>query len=248
MINSMSITRFFSLLLCFSFSLGSLFSCEQNNEVISPATEESTEEQAVEIITTALSMEAQGLSASAPELVDLSDNYQNAASTSCGNAIDSLIQFNRNTDRLTADYTIALNWTPICGQGGLVRSIAYTRNTNGTYTTQRMESDDNATVDWFVDNILTGTSLVVNGSYQRNGTQQITTARATRTYNSTVNFTIENLNINKGTRRIESGQATFTLTATGSGEQNIDFDGSVLFLGDGAAILIINGNQYEINL
>ncbi|MFK8163948.1 MAG: hypothetical protein AB8H12_15990, partial [Lewinella sp.] len=97
-----------------------------------------------------------------------------------------------------------------------------------------------------VNNLTGGANLNVSGSFFRTGTQE-SAARQQRSLNSNCEITLENLKINKGTKRIESGQATFLLTGSSSGGRSFSVEGSIIFHGSGAATVIINGNQYEVN-
>ncbi|MEM9259104.1 MAG: hypothetical protein AAGA62_05620 [Bacteroidota bacterium] len=237
------IPSFFTLVLLLTCTT-LLTACNQEEGITEPLDDTPTEAQAAQIVEAALVSDGQGLDAATAEMIDLAKAAP--TTTECGNQIDSTFIFNRNTDRLTANYEVALQWTPSCGPGGLVRSLTFGRSSSGAYQTQRMSSEDSSKGNFTVDNLTGGTSLVVNGSYSRTGSQQMLT-RGGRSFNSQIDLTIESLSINKGTKRIESGQSDFTLTGTSAQGRSFAVDGTIVFRGAGSATIIINGNQYEVN-
>ena len=241
-----AMSRFFQLLflLC---TATLLTACEDEN--IQPIDDPAmTDEQAAEIVEAALITDAEGLTADLADASDIAGATAARDLVPCGTPQDSSFSVNYTGDRGSVDYSGNVSWTPLCGQGGLVRSINFSRTSAGTYTTPRLNSDDSANGDWTIDNITGGTAYVINGTYVRNGQQTVTTRRRTSDFTTALDFEVEALNINKGTRRIESGIASFSLTGTGSNGQNVDLDGQVIFQGEGAALIIINGNQFELSL
>jgi hypothetical protein len=228
---------FLVLLLSTAFAVA----CDQENNIIPVENLPLSDEQMAEIVEATLVGEQQGLDAAIADVTEVA-----VETTNCGTIIDSTYVFTRSTDRLTANYTVSLQWLPSCGPGGLVRDIVFSHTTDGTYATDRISSDDESTSSLTVDNITGGTNLNVSGSFSRTG-EQVLTARQRRTVNSSCAITLEDLKINKGTKHIESGQATFLLTGTSSGGRSFNVEGSIIFRGAGAATVIINGNQYEVN-
>ncbi|MFK8164638.1 MAG: hypothetical protein AB8H12_19485 [Lewinella sp.] len=228
---------FLVLLLSTAFAVA----CDQENNIIPVEDLPLSDEQAAQIVEATLVGEQQGLDAAIADVTDVA-----VETTSCGTTIDSTYTFARNTDRLTANYTVGLQWLPSCGPGGLVRDITFARTTDGTYSTDRISSDDESASSLTVNNLTGGANLNVSGSFSRTGTQELE-ARQQRSLNSNCEITLENLKINKGTKRIESGQATFLLTGSSSGGRSFSVEGSIIFHGAGAATVIINGNQYEVN-
>lgn len=215
--------------------------CDQENNIISIEDLPLSEEQAAEIVGATLVGEQQGLDAAITDVTDVA-----LEASSCGTTIDSTYLFTRNTDRLTANYTVGLQWLPSCGPGGLVRDITFSRTTEGTYDTDRISSDDKSASSLTVDNITGGTTLNVTGDFSRMGSQELT-VRQHRSVTSNCIISLQNLKVNKGTKHIESGQAGFLLTGTSSGGRSFSIEGSIIFHGAGSATIIINDNQYEVN-
>ena len=59
---------------------------------------------------------------------------------------------------------------------------------------------------------------------------------------------VEDLSIDKGEKEIVSGIAQFTLSGNVNGEVDYSVTGTIVFLGEGTANVIINGNTYTIEL
>ncbi|PHI20886.1 hypothetical protein CEQ90_05840 [Lewinellaceae bacterium SD302] len=250
--NTRSFFHFLTFALLISFSSSLLLACESQETAIDPPAELTlSEEQAVTILTASLEADAQGLDAATAESVDLAESAKSAeaeAAIECGMPFDSSYNFTRNNSLVEAAYDVTIGWTPECNGLGLVQSISYERSLDGSYTTQRMSSNETGSANWTIDNLTGGgTTYLINGNYQRQGNQIITTNRTTRTFDSVIEFTVENLNIDKGDRRITSGQADFTLEGTSGGGNDFLLEGSIVFLGSGQAVITINGNQYTVS-
>jgi hypothetical protein len=128
----------------------------------------------------------------------------------------------------------------------LTAAFFFSLITQGTYSTDSINSDDESASSLVVNNITGGTDLNVSGRFFRTGTQELI-ARQGRDVNSNCDITLENLKVNKRTKRIESGEATFLLSGTSSGGRSFSVEGSIVFHEANSATIIINGNQYEVN-
>ena len=98
-----------------------------------------------------------------------------------------------------------------------------------------------------MESLLVGPNYIFNGRYERNGIQE-SKVREMRSFTSTVLLEVEDLNIDKGEKQIVSGVATFTLSGTVNNETSFSQTGTVVFLGDGQANIIFNGNTYTVDL
>lgn len=244
---SLNNLRFLSFCLLFLSATTLLTACDA--EAIPPTDELAiSDEQAAEIVEAALAAESQGMATDISTATELAEEMRAMDLVPCGSQLDSNFTVNYNGDRGSLDYSGNLIWTPLCGPGGAIRSISLSRSAEGTYATTRLSSDDNVSGNWMVDNINGGTSLIVNGTYERNGQQTVTTLRNSNDFTTALSFEVTELSINKGNRRIESGIASFNLTGSGSRGQSVDVAGQVIFQGNGTALIIINGNQYEVSL
>ncbi|MDF1676550.1 MAG: hypothetical protein P1U44_12620, partial [Vicingaceae bacterium] len=66
-------------------------------------------------------------------------------------------------------------------------------------------------------------------------------------FTSTINDSLTNIEVDKTTHKILSGNASITLIVTFAGNQ-YNFSGNITFNGNNTATLVLNGNTYTINL
>ncbi|MCB0639288.1 MAG: hypothetical protein KDC54_21830 [Lewinella sp.] len=223
-----------------------LTSCERDadtpDEVI-------TNDEAAELIEGALQADSEGLAEEmllATELAESAVN-KNLTTLACNETRDSSFTRTLNESYLTASYSSTFSWTLLCNSQDLPTAIEVARQTTGNYESQRWISDDEASGSWTVSQLLFGSSYIINGEYARTGYQE-SKVREMRTFDSTISFTIEDLYVDKGTQRISSGTGTFTMAGEGSDGNSFDLSGTIVFHGGGSATVIINGQQYTIDL
>lgn len=222
--------------------------CEQDDP--EPATNETiTEEEMVDLLEGALVNGSEGLVAEMAAAAKVSDEAleKDLKSLECGETADSTVTRNFTNAYITSAYNSTWTWTLFCNAQNLPTEIAFGRSTEGTYETARLLSDDSATSDWSVSQLIFGPNYVINGSYEREGTQE-SKVRQMRSFTSQILITVDDVNIDKGEQQITSGIASFTLTGTGSEGGSFTADGDLVFNGDGTLTLIINGNSYVIDL
>lgn len=234
----------FALLTTFAATVSS---CERDEDEL-PTTSISDEE-ILEIVSGATTSSTEGLTAEALEMAVVADEIvaQEQQLASCGETVDSSFTKVIDLERITGEYTNYLYWGFTCNDLQLPVSIFFGQDATGNYETERWLSDDSASSEWTIGNLLTGSNYVFDGNYERSGTQQ-SKVREMRSFTSTTTIDIENLNITKGEPEIVSGVADFTLTGTVNGETSFNHEGTIVFLGNGQANVIINGNTYTIDL
>jgi len=250
---NLSIFKLTTLVLAAFFTL-TLSSCEKEDN--DPQTEASiTDEEAVDIIESALVAETEGIGAEVEDAAYLAEEYaENLTSDEleernnpCEETYDSTVVHSINNPNLTADYTTGWTWTLDCNAAGLPTSLNYARTAEGAFETTRLVSTTNSTSSWVVSNLLTGANYVFNGAYNRTGTMESRVGNQ-NTYSTTTTIEVDNLNVDKGERRIESGIADITLVATGPEGNTSTIEADVVFNGGGSVTIIINGNSYSIDL
>ena len=234
----------FALLTTFAATVSS---CERDEDEL-PTTSISDEE-ILEIVSGATLTSTEGITAEAMEMAMIADEIvlEEQDLSSCGETNDSTFTRVIDLQFITGEYTNYWYWGFNCNELQLPVSIFSGRQMNGNYETERWLSDDAATSEWAVNNLLTGPNYVFEGRYERNGTQQ-SKVREMRSFTSTTILEVENLSVAKGQPEIVSGVANFTLSGTVNGETSFNHEGTIVFLGDGAANVIINGNTYTIDL
>lgn len=237
----------FSLVVAMVFSL-TIFSCDKEEGTTNEDLKV-TEEEAVDIITGAVVYSSEGMSSEVMDAAKLADDVENKDlnTIECGESGDSTVVRHYSDARITADYNINLGWALNCSDIGIPTTLEFDRTSSGSYVTARMESTDNATGDWVLSNIITGPNYIVNGTYHRAG-DQVSNVGNMHSFSSTIDIELDDLNIDKGQRRIKSGIASFTLTGvTGTGV-TYSFEGDIVFLGGGSANIVMNGTTYTIDL
>ncbi|MBR9922110.1 MAG: hypothetical protein GYB31_14825 [Bacteroidetes bacterium] len=224
------------------------FTACQPEEEPQPEEKDLTEEEAAEIVEGALASDAEGITAEALDAAYVGDQYaEKSGGSPCGMVFDSTIDRSISNAFITAFYSSDWQWEVYCNDLEIPVSMEFDRSTEGSYTTNRLESEDAAVGNWTLDNLFGGDPYVINGTYERIG-QQVSLVRNENVINSEVVITVEDLVIDKDDKRIESGIASFTLSGEVVGGESFSFDGDIIFLGDMAANVIINGNVYTIEL
>ncbi|WP_367388724.1 hypothetical protein [Lewinella sp. LCG006] len=235
----------FTLMILFSTAF-TFFSCENNEE--EPETAVIEEEEILAIVSVALVTESEGATAEAVEMAYVAEKElePSTATIACGETTDSTFITNINESWITGTYENALTWGLNCN-GNIPISIFYGRQMDGSYETERLLSEDEATSNWLMESLLTGPNYIISGSYERNGTQE-SKVRDMHSFVSTVLLEVDNLNIDKGEKQIVSGVATFTLSGTANNTSSFSQTGTIVFLGNGQANIIFNGNTYTVDL
>lgn len=116
----------------------------------------------------------------------------------------------------------------------------------GTYTTPRVSSNDSANaVLHFTD--LLANPVALNGTYLRLGSETFKIGE-TKQLNTTVQGTLSNITIDKNTKRVTGGTVALAVTAERDDGSTITLDGTLTFLGNHQATLVINGKTFALNL
>lgn len=219
-------------------------SCSEDDSITS---ESLSAEEAVEIIEAALAEESGGLTETAIAYTkafveEISQNVQcNATST------DSY-EFTRNGSVTQASYTFNWEFLITCNGLSIPQSASFTANGNGSYNTQRIDSEDASTLSASITGLQpTSSEMTFNGSYERMGSQQISINQTIKDVTTDFNATITDLIVNKSDYEIASGSGVFTLSGDANGN-SFSFEGSLTFNGDNTATVTINGNAYTIEL
>jgi hypothetical protein len=116
----------------------------------------------------------------------------------------------------------------------------------GTYDIPRMSSDDSAHASFQITNLLADT-LLVNGTYTRIGSQTSKLADQKK-FNSEILGTFTDVKVNKATKTVTSGTITFTVIGRFSDGSIVSLTGSLTYLGNHHAVLVVNGKTYNVNI
>lgn len=141
-------------------------------------------------------------------------------------------------------YTYSYTFHFLYGLVGTSFDVLY--DMKGTYSTPRMSSNDSANaVLHFTD--LLANPVALNGTYLRLGSQTFRVGE-TKQLNTSIQATLTNITVDKNTKRVTGGTVALTITAERDNGSTISLDGTLTFLGNHQATLVINGKTYTLNL
>lgn len=130
---------------------------------------------------------------------------------------------------------------------GLVGShFDFEYDMRGTYDTPRMSSDDTAHASYQITNLQADT-LLVNGTYWRLGKQASKLADQ-KEFNSEIIATLTNIGVSKTTKTVTGGTVTFTLIGKFSDGSVVSLTGTVTYLGNHKATIVVNGKKFDANV
>ncbi|MGB5819929.1 MAG: hypothetical protein WBG90_10640 [Saonia sp.] len=208
-----------------------------------------TEEEALEMVQTSLISDAYGMDIQAEDATSLDDDTTSKSAYECG-VLNSKSMVRNSLPNATITFTHSIDYlfSLVCDNGE-PKAFAIEFEGNGTYNSPRLESDDTINYEAVLGNIAEpGTPYVYNGSFTREGTQTTRIAGRTKNFDSTLSIESNTVTIDKVSRKILGGSATFSLTGTLSTGEPFSYTGSVTFKGNGAATVVINGNTYEVQI
>ncbi|MCD4835088.1 MAG: hypothetical protein K8R31_14920 [Bacteroidales bacterium] len=227
----------YRLLLIAGLLFGILFtSCEKdddNNTIIS-------DDEAAEIITNSLSTSSYGFITQVEDAAKLVDSIYIVYT------VDSTFTIISPPDSwITYEYAVSYSYG--IQMNGIEPEFFLNFTTNGEYTAQRITSSNQSQGELIVSNLTAGyNNYLLNGSCSRTGSQTVT-IEIKREFSSTINFNMADISIDKTTLEILGGSAEVSIIGT-SNSASYDMQGSIVFHGDKAATLTINGVVYEIDL
>lgn len=237
---------FFSLLAL--LTAVALFTTSCDKEPEEPQTVLS-EEEIVAVVEGAMLADTDGLAAKSEDAAYVADQYtvkDALGGGPCGQTQDSTISRNYSDPRITASYNATLTWILNCTTASIPQSLDFDWTAQGAYETTRMISDDHANGDLLLENIVTGVNYVVNGTYTREGSQT-SKVHAMNTFTSDLQVNLDDLNLDKGTHRIVSGTASFTLSGNGTAGRSFSYEGTLVFNG-GSVTITVDGHSHTIDL
>ncbi len=222
-------------------------SCRPDGNNTLPDIKEMTEEDALDIIETAVVDESGGIAKEVEQAATIAEDYayKNLLDTPCGVEKDTGFVYEHNGNLFTAAYSTTTTFILNCNDLDVPESLDYMAQTTGTYTGQAMSSSDIGQSVWNLDNLTAGTDYILNGTYMRSGTQN-SLVRNQNSFVSNMSFTLEDVSINKGNYRIDSGVASYVLEAATDNGNNYTFEGTIVFSGNQTAEVIINGHSYQL--
>ncbi|MEZ5039231.1 MAG: hypothetical protein R2828_05050 [Saprospiraceae bacterium] len=226
-----------------------LFSTACEKASVKTMEEPITTEETVALVEAALVSGAEGITNELEDAIYAAELVLEKTLTNvyCGVNKDSTLSRNFSSARFSGQYNTSWQWILNCNEQEIPTSLDFKRKATGDYESLRLLSNDEANGTWSMSNLVTGTAYLFNGSYIRKGNQQ-SKVREQKSFTSTVEFNLTGLSVGKIKRQITDGTATLLVSGQSSSGESFSITGSVDFLGDGAAVITINGQSYPIDL
>ncbi len=208
-----------------------------------------TENEAVELLQQTLVSEAYGIDIQANDASGLVTEEASKSAFVCGVLNERTMERNSSIGAVTTfSHSIDYNFTLIC-DNEIPRAYSIDFDGSGTYSSPRLESNDVISYNAVLDDILVAnTPYVYNSSFMREGTQTTRINGNTKDFESTLIIESTNIAIDKITRIILSGNATFSLAGTLTTGEPFSYRGDIIFNGNGNATIEVNGNIYNVQL
>jgi len=229
-------------------AVGVLTACNKEEAVVEQSI---SEEEAVEMVELALSSESAGLTEDVEMAASISDEQLEKASPNCGIQFDTSFTVTNNPQALrTYEYTTSLGYELIC-EGIFPSALDLNATSTGTYSSNRRDLSYEVNYNSTIDNLRANEpNFSYSGTTTRDGEQLLhaTNFKEERTTNSVMTLETTELLVDKETYEIVSGVTTFSLTGTVRNGNAYSYQGSITYLGNGAATIEINGNTYDIQI
>ena len=202
-----------------------------------------TEADAAELTTDAITPETGGMTAQ----LSSSTTIEKTVALSCGVSKDSTI-IKSSAAGASPSYSYNLNWNYMLTCNGIIPSqLAFNFTGSGSYDGVRLSSKDNSQGSFTLTGLPpTSSQYLFSSTYTRAGT---TTSKIARqyTFTSNIKITSSNIAVDKTTQQIVSGTAAVTIAATSTSGKTFNFNGTVTFLGNKKATIVLNsGVTYNI--
>lgn len=205
-----------------------------------------TNDEASEIVSSSLTYGTGGMAYSAE---DLAKEMEGSLSLSeiCDSTFVFAYDFDYSNTRYEAAFGVDLSYTIECNQFMVPTTASVTSDLEGSYATQRVEGEDEATFTGSISGLNPAESnFTLIGSYSRTGGQKVT-VREEKSVTSTMQVDLTSMTISKTSYEILSGAGTYSINGTYNGEA-FSFSGNFTFDGGGAVTIYVNGEAYTIDL
>ncbi|SFD61860.1 hypothetical protein SAMN05518672_102642 [Chitinophaga sp. CF118] len=232
------------LLLCLSAGLlFTISSCKKDDDSTTTAV---SEDDVAEAVSQSVSTESGGLvSQTTASAVIISTNASSRIgaklSDECGIMHDTTFA-GASVDgaAITYSYNFSWNWLLSCNNV-MPQTFVFNYAGKAAYDAPRMSSSDSSKANVTVTGLGADSAYYVfNQSYTRNGSQT-SKVNLKRSFTSLISIVSSDIRISKSTLKIISGTGTVTITGTGSGGKSFSYTGTITFLGNEKATLVVTG-------
>jgi len=226
-------------------ALVGISACKKDNNNNSSTNATVTEADAAELTTDAVTPSTGGFDAQVSTSVTI---YVSASTKlSCGAKKDTTVSYS-SPSNFIPNYAYMLSWNyELDCNAGIPGQFAFSFSGSSSYNGALMTSADNSNGSFTIaDPGLTSTNYSFTSSYERSG-KQTSKVGYQKSFTSDYKMSSSNILISKATHEIVSGTATVTITGTSSNGSSFSFNGTITFLGNKQAKLVLNsGTTYNI--
>ncbi|MCF8246873.1 MAG: hypothetical protein K9J37_18015 [Saprospiraceae bacterium] len=224
-----------------ALALFTLSSCGKDREQIKAAISET---QLSYMIESAMQAGMGGFTGQLEMAVEIA---QETVSSQCGVTKDTTIITENETTIGSSEYTTQYTWTLECENDVTPLNYDFICHSQGSYNNNHMTSNDYGDADWVLEGLSQNVNeFSANGTFDRNGEQTFKADGIVT--ESNIDFVVTNLNIDKSNEEINSGSAKVNVHGSTDSGESFDFEGQIVFLGNGKAKLTVNGKTFIINL
>lgn len=238
--------NFFILILLLGFT-GILFlsGCSKDDSNPTTVNQSMTEDDAADYIAASFSESnsANGLSSQIKESTYAAVGL-NLPKASESVLFDTIIVKQKTSENYSYYYVISYSWDLT----NLGNKLVFTFNMKGNFEGIRLAAVDTSEAELQVNHIIDlRENFLVEGTYTRKG-NTTSKVRNRISFTSTLSAILDSVEVEKLTRKIESGAVQITFNGKTNTGQQFNFTGELHYLGNSLATLKINSKTFTINL
>jgi hypothetical protein len=228
-----------------------ILSCKKKEEQTTPSqtTPEITitSEDVADLVAVSISTSSEGLNSNTAEIA-AKISFVNNQLSPCGYNLDTSIS--RSTpigSAISFTYNLNYSYQMYCN-GFIPDNMLVEMTANGDLEQVRLtatsQSTGNLTFTGLTPNF---TSYLLNGTYSRTGSAT-SKVREKNTFSYSLTLNLSDLSVSKTDYYIDSGSCTLTFAATISSGKVFNFTGTLTYVDENTANLVIGGTTYSINI
>lgn len=179
-------------------------------------------------------------------LQDITEELINAVNSGkiCDSLYTETIEKEHQSIQIISNYMANVSYEMTCNAVNIPQSAAISISSQSLFNTVQIRSDNYEVFTGNVSNLQPSqANISLNGRYLAYGSQELDLTEQ-KNVQSDYLIDLTNLEINKLSKQIESGNGTILYSGTSVG--NFAFGGSIIFNGNKTATIENGGNSYEI--
>lgn len=206
-----------------------------------------TEDDAADVVASAIGTGTYGLSSSASESAQKA-NFAYNQLVPCLYSLDTaIVKTSPIGSAISYNYNLNYGYQMYC-TNGIPQNFVCTMSSSGNLDQIRMSASSTATGTLtFTGLAPSATEYTLNGTYTREGSAE-SKIRAKNSFTYTLTINVTDFIINKTSYEIEGGSSTVTLTASTSTGNTFTFNGSLSYIDENTASLVIGSRTFTINI